>query len=161
MGKVVKVPINSVRPIQLALVQEDFRNLLEIYDSGKLDRLLPSIARVSESGEYVVLNGTHRNMLNAILGLDARLYVPDGKMDLMFPKHFPGVEDRFLNDANNSIMHGFEQSLMWMDYVEELGVKSFQDLMQIYGIKSIDDVRKFANGHITHQWAMKTRANAY
>ena len=158
MGKIIETYAGSLRPIQLTLVRDDFRNLLKLYDKGRFSDLLPSIARYLNDEEIAVINGAHRTIISEVTGLDARLYIPENEVDLISGDSFPAVAAKHIEDANNSIKFGFPVVPSYVSNVEKSRIKTFDDLMEEYKIHTLDDIRKFVEGHIQHRWALTHRS---
>jgi len=161
MGTIIEASTEIMRPLDVVLVREDFRKFLEIYDKGLFHTLLPGIAYELDQEKYGVFDGNHRAMICAVTSSDYRIYLPENEEDFISSHDFPGVPSEFIDYANLVIKKAPERLSNALVSVEKKGIRSFQDLMDEYQIQTLDDIRMFAVGSITHKWARSHKSNCY
>jgi len=160
MGRIIEANFTEVRPLDLFLVRDDFRKLLEQYDSGNFRNILPGISREIDS-EYFVIDGTHRAMIYAVTGDSLPLYVAENNQDVFQQTSFPNVSPEHIRVANLAVTIGFDRMIQNRCIIVTHGILSFDDLKDEYGIHSLDDIRKFVDKKIDHKWAMTYRGDGY
>ena len=159
MGKIIVAPIEILRPTQVTLIESDFRSLLRMVEEDSLRECLPILASQLEDGNYAVFDGTHRTVLNSVVGnTDMSIYVPDNEHDLLLPERFPKNSRESIAEANENL-RGYtpNAALLKLKETIEKGIRTFEDLKREYGLHTLEDIKKFSRGEISNRWAQNVR----
>lgn len=159
MGKIITAPIDMLRPTQVTLIEHDFRCLLRTFDEGLLKSCLPLLASQLGDGSYAVFDGTHRTVLNDIVGnTTLSVYLPNNEYDILLPENFPENSVESVAEANENLQ-GYTPRATRLKFQQtiEKGINTFGDLKREYGLHTLEDLRRFSRGEIAHRWAKNVR----
>src|SRR3989344_3723754 len=129
MGKIITAPIEILRPTQVTLIEHDFRGLLNIFERGFLKDCLPILASQLDDGNYAVFDGTHRTVLNSVVGnTNMRVYLPDNEEDILLPEKFPENSIESLAESNGNLV-GYTASAVLLKLQDTIqkGIRTFEE----------------------------------
>ena len=142
MGRIITTSVDSLCPVQIHINRSSIDSLLRLYEQNKFSNLFPSIGVKLESDLYAVINGTNRNIINSILGLNSKLYIPENEIDFL-PNGYCGYPNEFIDDANNTIKYSFSKVYHFLELAKLNNIKNFDDLKESYNLHSLSDLKKF------------------
>src|SRR3989344_5900680 len=103
MGEFITVPIELAKPSENCLSKNKLEKIMDAYCSFSR-HLLPPIAVVAYNGEYWLLDGHHRTVVEVFLGAEQlRVYRADHREDILDWLSFPEMMQDRICEINQNI----------------------------------------------------------